>query len=256
MNKFLLLLKNDIYQLRHKYILIIAIIAVVYSITALSYFYFSERKMVTTSSYTYELISIIMILSPFYLYGFLHQGKKNFFYAMRPASQMKKYSSILVQCFVVVPIVVFISSRLFELALSSFGWVNYTYESIATYGITYVHKVNNSISSYGSFISQALGVFIGASISILAVNLFKYKKIMKMIVFFYLLPLFLLYLIIGILYFMVGASILNQFYEFVSRILIMSIFKEVNVNINIVGFIIVIAMNYITWRIFKNKQLQ
>ncbi len=241
MNKFLLLLKNELYHLRYKYLLIIAIIAVVYTVPLL-FVKTDTTNILTILSLTYILISIIMVAAPFYLSGFLHQDKRSFFYAMRPANQIKKYSLILIQCFIVVPVIVFMTSRLFENSFTALNWVKYIADETSFW---------ESADIASLFSLGFMAVLINTSMSIFSVNLFKYKKIVKSIMFLYLLPYFIIFPFV-----IYGPQICPSFWNFM-EITLTPLFASPNAPyvVNIIILMIVAAINYITWRVFKNKQV-
>ncbi len=253
MNKFLLLLRNELYQSRDKYWIILAAIFGIY----FSRIPIFNGEVSLTTSRVYVLVAMAVVIAPFYLYGFLHQDKKSFFYAMQPASLIKKYSLILVQCFVTIPVFVFAVSNLFEYCLSVLGWANYIHKPFENYIVTYIHSsgtINAMYSEFTMFIAQVVGVTIITSISILAVNLFRYKKLIKTLVFFYIIPSMALLSLTLLLSGIISADFTTYLGE---KLQYIRTYMEIIQNYtNIIGVVIVIAINYITWRVFKNKQLQ
>lgn len=136
----------------------------------------TRRNFISMAVYLTAAISSMKIYNSCNLVG-----KGNYF-AMLPASLCEKFSSMMLYCFVVSPLVVFVGSVAVDtiLTLLPFGPYKEYLWQIPDW-LRNVNTLDGNISGFGYFVLMAIKIFGVASLFMLANTIFKKNKFIKTI---------------------------------------------------------------------------
>ncbi len=136
----------------------------------------NRRNFISMAVYLTAAISSMKIYNSCNLVG-----KGNYF-AMLPASLCEKFSSMMLYCFVVSPLVVFVGSVAVDtiLTLLPFGPYKEYLWQIPDW-LRNVNTLDGNISGFGYFVLMAIKIFGVASLFMLANTIFKKNKFIKTI---------------------------------------------------------------------------
>lgn len=136
----------------------------------------NRRNFISMAVYLTAAISSMKIYNSCNLVG-----KGNYF-AMLPASLCEKFTSMVLYCFVVCPLVVFVGSVAVDtiLTLLPFGPYKEFLWQVPDW-MRNVNTLDGNISGFGYFVLMAIKIFWVASLFMLANTIFKKNKFIKTI---------------------------------------------------------------------------